>query len=317
MIYKKATFSIIEIIIDIAIISLVSIGIITLMIANIRNASYSQMRFVAANLANQRLEEVRNLPYDQIATEHGIILPQGNLKDNEEIVFASQVFDVSTVIIWYDDPYDGTSPTDTAPYDYKKVTIRVMAQDRPVIYSTVTTNIGSRAAETTSNTGILLVKVVDGVNQPVEEASVHVTHASPAIDITAPTDSQGLIMIPLLPPGTGYTVSATKSGFSTDTTVDPATCDDIPTSEATANPIVLLQDQVEITLQIRCLVDLNITAKDQNNQLLPNQQLRVMSSRRFCADPLLYRYNQLLSTDLNGLISVPQIENDSYHYALP
>jgi type II secretory pathway pseudopilin PulG len=322
---KRSAFTVIEILIDVAIIGMVATAVLSLMVMNLRSAAYSQMRIVAANLANDRMEMIRNLPYDDIATEHGPILPQKNLLDSETVNKSGYQFTIVIDARYYDDPFDhlATDPapdTDVAPIDYKKVKISVFAAGRENPVAELATNIASKAAETPSDTGILLVKVVDNPAKgdlAIGDASVHVTNPALNIDITAATLDSGYAMIPLLPPANNnsYHVSVTKAGFSTDETLAIGTCQSgvAPSPSANLNPNIIVQRVTSITMQIRCLTDLNVTVLGAGGQPVPNTTIRVQSSRLICTDPKS-KYDQWLTTDANGVINSLQIEHDTYFY---
>jgi len=314
---KKSGFTIIEIIIDIGIISMVATALLSLMLTNVRSASFAQMKMIASNLANQRIEEIRNLPYDQVATEHGTILPQGSLLDSENLVLGGFRLRIQTTAIYVDDPFDGTIPTDTAPYDYKKTTVSVFQDGRTNPLATLTTNISAKAAETPSNTGILLLNVVDGQNNAVEEAEVTITNSvlNPAINITTYTGSFGLIMVPKLPPSNAYVVTVSKTGYSSETTVNPSQCTSLPPApEANSNPNIIAQQVTNLSVQIRCLVDLGIAVQGYDGSVQPGLWVRVKSSRRRCLNPLITKYDQWQQSDASGNISILQVENDQYTF---
>jgi hypothetical protein len=58
--------------------------------------------------------------------------------------------------------------------------------------------------------------VFDTAAAPVSGASVHVVNASvsPAVDLTITTGTSGSIALPGAPPGSGYAVTVTKTGYS-------------------------------------------------------------------------------------------------------
>ena len=62
-------------------------------------AGYSAMglakaKISAVALANEKMEDIRNMTYDELATEHGIIYPGGNILDDETIVRKNINFNV-------------------------------------------------------------------------------------------------------------------------------------------------------------------------------------------------------------------------------
>jgi type II secretory pathway pseudopilin PulG len=313
---QRSAFTLIEIVIDIAVVAMVATALLGLIVANVRSALSAQMKVVAINIASQRLEEIRNLPYEQVATQHGAILPQGTLLDQEDITVDGFHLIVHTIAQYQDDPYDGLSPADTAPNDYKKVTVQVSQFNKTVPLSSLTTDISSNSIETTGNTGVLSVNVVDGANNPVDATVTVVNNqVNPPVNITAYINADGHITIPLLTPGQGYKVTVTKAGFSTDTTIAAADCSTLPASpEATGNPTILVQQATSITMQIRCLVDLETTMRNTTGQIQPGVWIRVRSTRRTCLDPLKTKLDEWKQTDSNGKVNFSQIENDKYKY---
>lgn len=318
---KKQGVTIIEILIDLAVVGMVAVTLLTLLVANMKSATYAEMRVVAANLANDRMEAVRNLPYDNVGIGSPAVVPSFSA---ENIVFAGFSFRVITDYVYVDDPYDntGSNDPDIAPYDYKKVTVRVYDPKRTNPVATVSSNIVSKAAETATNTGIIQVQVVDNPEKgsvPIADAVVHITNnsVSPAVDITAHTDNNGNLMVPLLPIASdnSYVVSVTKDGYSTDTTIAPGVCQTgvAPSPSANLNPNVNLQAVTQLTMQIRCLTDLQITVTDVGGTPQANTSIRVQSDRLICTDPKS-KYDQWKTTDANGLITIPQIEHDRYFY---
>lgn len=326
LVHMSRSFTVIEILIDITIITLVATAILSLMVMNFRSAAYAQLKVVATNLANDRIETIRNLPYDEIATENGPILPQKNLKDSEELSYAGWNFTINTDARYFDDPYDhlATDPEpDTAPIDYKKVKITVYAEGHSNPLAEIATNIGSKAAETASNTGILLVKVVDNPaigDQPISDASVHIINStlSPVIDITGTTDSSGYLMVPELPPASNnsYQVTVTKNGYSTDITLPANYCSQsvTPSPSANLNPNISIQRVTAITMQIRCLTDVSINLVDSAGTPQPNMTVKIQSSRQLCTDPK-YKYESWQTSDENGHIGLSQLEHDSYIFS--
>lgn len=320
---KRKSFTLIEVLIDFTIVSMVAVALLSLMISNIRSAAYAQMRLAATNLANDRMEAIRSLPYDSIGKTNPVtgqpaIVPGFDEENN--IIVAGFKFHVIVDYDYVNDPYDDpVGGPDPAPYDYKKVTIRVWDPNRTAPMATLTTNIVAKAAETTSGTGVLIVKVVDGLGVLIGEDAV-VT----VIGVTDPsfvprqvhTDISGSVTVPKLPPGT-YNVSVTKPGFSTDTTIAVDFCSGvIDLNGATQNPVIAAQQPTSIQMQIRCLTDLKITIQDgDGNPAPPGISIHVQSTRRLCTDPK-YKYDSWAATaDATGLVIIPQIEHDSYHFS--
>jgi type II secretory pathway pseudopilin PulG len=86
----------------------------------------SKYRLGATSLANQKMEIIRSLDYDNIGTLSGI--PAGDIQEDETVQVNNSVYHVHTFIQYVDDAYDGQlghSPNDPVPNDYKRVRVEV------------------------------------------------------------------------------------------------------------------------------------------------------------------------------------------------
>lgn len=124
MYQKGLTFF--EIVIATAIFLVFALGVYqayTTLFAAVANARH---RALAADLANARFEIIKNMPYTSVGTLSGN--PPGLLVASEIVVASSVTFLVETAVLNLDDPFDGVSPADIFPADYKLVEIKVTCQ---------------------------------------------------------------------------------------------------------------------------------------------------------------------------------------------
>jgi len=121
--FYKNGFSLIEIVIGIALFLIIALGVYGAFRLSVKVVHQSKARITAIMLANERIEEVRNLPYNDIGTVGGI--PSGDIPQTENVVKNGVVFTVKTTISYVDDPFDGTAPDDFVPNDYKRVKVKV------------------------------------------------------------------------------------------------------------------------------------------------------------------------------------------------
>lgn len=103
---KSKGFTLIEIIVTLGLAVLGLLAITQLFRFYLQTVADEKFRVTAAVLANQKIETIRNLPYDDIGTIGGI--PPGNLVQEEKITKNGKSFTVKTEVIYIDDPFDGT-----------------------------------------------------------------------------------------------------------------------------------------------------------------------------------------------------------------
>ena len=107
--YSPKGFTLIEIVVTIGIMVLGILAITQLIRFYFYVVADEKFRVSAAALGNQKLELIRNLPYNDIGTIGGI--PSGNLPQTETISKNNKDFTIKTEIIYIDDPADGLIST--------------------------------------------------------------------------------------------------------------------------------------------------------------------------------------------------------------
>lgn len=317
-------FTVIEIIISLSLLTIVILAISSIFVFNLSMITMTKARSVGLGLATEKLEDLKNLPYDSLATQTGAIYPPGNVKDQENITLSGLNLRVDTVITYVDSPYDGNfdgtingKPQDLYPYDYKKATVKVYLVSGNRLVASLSTDIAGKVAETSSNTGIIYIKVLDASGSPVQNATVHITNPNPNpdVDITTYTDNLGQIIIPKMPPDStmGYHVVVSKNGYSTDQTY--------PADATTPTPVqpdfsVLAQQTTTLTFAIDQLANMNIKVVDETENPLPNASVTITSQKLINSSPVIYKYNQTISTDSSGMINLSSIESDGYDFSV-
>ena len=323
--HTKMGFTLVEIVVDIAVIALVAAAVLTAYSASFRTMELAKAKIAAVALANEKMEEIRNMSYDSLATEHGPIYPGGTLLDNQEIVRQGVRFNVHLVISYVDDPFDGNAdgtiagkPKDLYPYDYKKIDITVSKIGRSGYLSRITSNMAAKAAETPSNSGIIKICIIDSNNLPVAGATITVTNpdVSPAVNITAAVGNDGCIMIPNLPPTThnNYHLTATYDGYTTDLT-SPRTSQNPNALQPDVD--VSIQEVTPQTFVIDKLSTMQIDFVDETGAPIPNLAFHLQGAKRLYFNPETYKYSSDLTTDANGHIDILKMEFDDYSIAIP
>jgi len=306
--------------IDISVIALVATGVLSAYSASFKAMELAKAKTASVALANEKMEEIHNMSYNSLATEHGLIYPQGTIKDNEEFVRRGVKFNVHTIISYVDDEYDGNAdgsivgkPKDLYPYDYKKVEVVVSKIGRTGHLAQLTTNIAAKAAETPSNTGIIKLCVVDSTGVPVPGATLTIQNSKvdPAVDISGESGTSGCIMIPNLPPDSqnNYHLTATKDGYSTDMTY-PRTSQNPNEEHQDVN--VLVQNVTNKILVIDKLSTMEINFVDSSGNPLPNVSFHMEDSKEIYFNPTTYKYSEDLITDAGGYMKITNIEFGDY-----
>lgn len=250
--------TLVEILVAVGIFSIIVGSLYALFASGIELVRDNQARVTALAVANEQIEIIKNLPYDDIGTDGGI--PDGTLLQTQVITSNNIPFTVQTDIRFVDDEYDNISPTDLLPVDYKRVQITIswpnMTANKAV---TLVTSIVPNGIETDEGGGTLWIEVYDpslDTVPPVDGATVTInaTATNPDVAVSALTDSDGRYILLGAPVGVeAYEVSVTKPGYSTDRTYAR---DSITNPNPNPANLTVLADQITTEyFQISPLVD--------------------------------------------------------------
>lgn len=326
-------FTLIEVIVDAVIVTAVLATLATSFIIALKTVDSGRVRTSAAALANEQMEYLRSLPYDSLSTQDGTILPQGNIPDTQTIARSSRTFVLTTRIIFVDDLFDGcaipagggsyectdgaiSTTQDLVPVDYKRAYIEVSQNGTTIILSRLSSNIAAKAAETPSNTGMLLVKVFDANGLPVSGATVTVSNAEVQVNIVGQTNAQGYMFIANMLPDTqnGYHIVATKDGYSQDYTT-PRTAQN-PNQFQPDVDINVQQITIQ-TLAIDLLAQMDVTVKDETGDTLSGIAVTATSAKITQTNPDTPKniYNE--NSNASGIAAFNDIEWDSYALTVP
>lgn len=312
-----------SIIIAIVIFSILAHALFTLIASSFELVAFNKARITARHLAQERIELIRNLPYEEVATIGGI--PGGNLIPQVETVRRNGLnYTIKTDIVFIDDPYDGLAPDDTTPEDYKRVRVEVSwegiaaSRKNPIV---LITNISALAAGNLDG-GTLIIQVFDANGNPVPQAQVTILadSISPPVNLTQTTDNNGRIILP----GAAeciecYQITVTKSGSGINMSTDRT----YSTSEVT-NPLKphasIFSDQVtQLSFVVDQVGGIGITSLDSREEdftPLGNTIFRLRGNKIIGTDAYaqpVYKYDRILNTNDSGNLNLTNMEWDIYH----
>jgi hypothetical protein len=313
--------TIISTLIGIAVFLILTNALFTLVRGSFSILSFNRARITARHLAQEKIELVRNLPYNNIGTSGGI--PSGTIAQQEIVTRNGLSFTVDTDVIYIDDPFDTKVPNDLLPTDYKRIRVAVSwggvsaSRNNPVV---LVTDISPKGVETTAGGGTLSVFVIDANGQPVPQADVTITAATtPAVNLSLQTADNGRLILPGAPTCTAcYHITISKSGYSSERTY--------ATSEI-ANPTkphltILSGKLTEVAFSIDHTSTLTIhTTDNRTSGFLPKGPIsfHMQGAKTLGTSTngtLIYKYDQTLTTDATGTLNLDEIEWDNYEIAM-
>lgn len=281
--------------------------------------SASRAKIVAMDLANERFELIRNLPYEDVGISGSI--PNGLLSHVETFVRSGFTFQATTTIRNIDDPFDGTiggSPNDLSPADSRLVEIEIgCAACRNFAPVFVNSRVGPKNLETSSTNGALFIRVFDANGQPVPDADVRIVNSAavPAILIEDTTNINGMLQIVDAPPGVNqYQITVSKSGYTTDRTYTPgASGNPNPTKP---HATVVIQQVTQISFVIDRVSTMNFSSTNVSCTPIGGIDFNLTGTKLIGTGPDVYKYSQDKITNGSGELSVGNMEWDTYPITL-
>lgn len=231
--YYSRGATLLDAVVSTALMLVVFMGIYGAFQLSIDVVTNNKSRAGAIALANERQEYIRSLNYDAVGTLGGI--PSGTFPQVEVAPLNGISYTRSTTILYEDDPADGSGALDSNAIvtDYKLSTVEVSWVTRNGITRTITltTRISPIGIEQSVPGGTLDLSILDSNTQPVAGAAVRIVNTTlvPAIDTTLDSNVGGKVTVYGAPPGAGYQITVTKSGYSSAQTYDATAINTNPT----------------------------------------------------------------------------------------
>lgn len=217
----RCGFSFVELLVVIAVTTLIFGALAATLQLLLETTGYAKAAAGARSLAIARLEAIRALPYDDIATIGGI--PAGSLPQTSTTTLNGVTYEERLLVQYIDRPADGVGVNDangiTADSKVVKVTYRWNVRGRTDQVA-FTTHVAPPGLETVAGGGTLVINVFDATVSPVAGAEVSVRNdtGTSTIDVTVTSNDEGRAVFPGAPALPGYEVTVTKPGYSTDQT---------------------------------------------------------------------------------------------------
>ncbi len=224
--------TLIDVLVGSALVLIIFLALMGMLRASIAISTLSKARAGAASISESQMEYLRGLSYDALGTIGGI--PSGLVPPAQTETLNGISYTVHTYIQYVDSPADGLGIYDTngITTDYKVAKVTVDYQSGGITRSDIlVSNFSPPSIETTNGGGTLTISVVNALGAPVAGATVHITDTAltPAIDMSAFSNSSGSVSLPGAPPSTDYQIDVTKSGYSSAQTYKRDTTNQNPT----------------------------------------------------------------------------------------
>ncbi len=211
-------FSLVDVIVGTALISIVFLGVFGLFRLGTKVVGQSRAKITAAAVANDYMEKIRSLPYESVGIAGGF--PDGLLESSTTTVMNNIIYTITTRVDYVVDETDGlVSPEDDCPNDYKKVEVTVSWSGG---YGGELSLVSNFTPETLSQEcadegGILSISVFDAYGLMVPAPLIEIRN--PATDelIKSAVPDNGSHYFSLNS-STSYKVVVSKPGFSTERT---------------------------------------------------------------------------------------------------
>ena len=220
-------FTIIEALVVLFIFALITVSFYSVFSVGLKYIIDSKNRLGAIAVANEKMETIRNLAYDDVGIQDGA--PSGNILQDEDVTENTKGYHIHTDIIYRDDSLDGVYPTDTVPNDYKRVTVTVSwyGFSNEAEKVELTSRFVSPSLEVAnSGDGILSINVFS--DQPggtgIPSSEVHITNSDIGLDVTTDTDNGGNVILVgsnIKDSIQKYVITLTKDGYEAVSTMSP------------------------------------------------------------------------------------------------
>lgn len=247
----KKGFSLVEIMVGIALMLIVFLGIFGAYQLSLKVIGLAKNKIIATAIANAEIEKIRNLPYQSIGI--GGSFPDGVLESSTTTIQNDIKFKIERRVDYMVDSADGiASPDDDCPNDYKKVEIKVSWPSPFAGGVNLSTDIAPKnlAEECATGGGILSVSVFDAYGVMVISPLIEIKNPATEQILKTATPVEGKHYFSLAT--STYKAVVSKEGYSSERTFSPGENynNKVIVTPEKPNPIVLEGQLTEISFSI-------------------------------------------------------------------
>jgi len=317
-------FTLIDVLIGSFLVSIIFVGIFGVFQLGFRVVAQGENRIVATNIANEKMEIIRTIPYASVGVI-GAELPYvaGELAGEETINRNGRDYIVETKVKYIIDSADGLgAPEDVCPYDYKRVQVKVAwsgfwGGDVVFLTDIAPGNLAEECSETGS---VLGLTVFDAYGVLIDTPLMKIIDPTSGEIIDSATPSGGRYYFPLSPGY--YKAVVSKDGYSSARTYGD---DEIIIPE---NPHPRLEEGevVEIGFSIDRLSAFSVNTVSrigagEEEEIVPvgNVEFNLRGEKIIGyngEEEPVYKYSKLHITDASGHIDISDMEWDDYFFSI-
>lgn len=321
----KRGFTLIEALLILFIFSLITVTFYSLISVGTHYIQDSRNRLGALAIANEKMETIRNLSYNNIGTVGGEI--DGNILQDETVTENTRSYNVHTLIEYIQDPLDGLNPpSDLAFEDYKKVTVTISWGDDPSSQVKLISRFVPPGLEVVNpGDGILAINVFS--DQPggtgIPHTNVRVVNHDTGLDVTKETDDGGNVVFlgdKVTDSIQKYEITVTKSGYESVSTMPPYPA-------TSYNPVDVHASVIGGTLNVTNIVqnqlgNLKVSVVDYMNNPVTNLSCHLAGGRKLGNaveapyDPI-YNLTDDFSTGSDGEKNFGSVSPGQYWLSFP
>lgn len=305
--------------------SLIVVTFFSVFSVGLRYIQDAKNRLSALSVANEKIEIIRNLFYDDIGTVSGTV--SGNIPQDQTITENNHQFTVHTEVTYVDDSFDGIGFSDTVWFeDYKKVIVTVSWNNGG---NTEKVELVSRFVPPGKEVphigdGILSVNVFSDQSGGVvvSGAKVAIKNLDTGIDTFGITDASGNVTFmgnTITDSIQKYQLTITKDDYETVATMPPY-------PDSVYNPVDVHASVVTGVMNVKNiaqnkLANIKIAVVDYLDQSIENAEFNLIGGRKLgtnAADPdiSIYNFDEDGTTDSSGEKLFSSISPGVYTFSL-